>query len=108
MTKRNKHCLLRFRAHSRGSLILFSRSQHVKLARSFFDWRAQGRDVFYAEAADETGIQEAKARISEMRAMGFPVLTLPQPNPRKGDRRKLLRLAAEAELIGKLEGEEDD
>lgn len=99
MTKRNKRSRLKFRASANGPIGSFSAPQKLKLARYFNDSRAEGRDVFYQQVVDETGIEKAESRICEMRSLGFPILTIPQSNPRKGDRRKLLRLAAECVLI---------
>ena len=51
----------------------------------------------------ETGVEQAQARISEMRAQGFNIDTLPQVDRRKGDQRELFMLSERIELVWELE-----
>ena len=91
---------LSFRVKPDGPVVQFTgrQLQFRRLARYLHEQRKLGRNVFGDEIRAETGIQEYKGRISEMRAMGFDIEKFDQPNPAKGDRRKLFRLSVEVEL----------
>lgn len=92
---------LGFRVKPDGPVIYIASRKRQLLAVALYliANRKLGRQVTTLEMQHETGIQEVKARLSELRDLGFAVETVDQPNPAKGDRRKLYRLSADIEII---------
>jgi len=88
-----------FRSLPNSPIVRLSHPQHRRLARYFAEQRKMVRKVLTSNIICETEIQEAKARISEMRALGFIIVKIDQEKPRKGDRRKRYILADTVILV---------
>lgn len=99
MSNRYSDQPLNFRVKPDGPITTLPKPQHRKLARYLAEQRERNRDVLWWDVVSETGIQKWDSRMSEMRDLGFNILTISLPNPAKGDRRKLFRLSVDIEII---------
>jgi hypothetical protein len=101
MPMKNTVQSLGFRVKPDGPVIYIAsrKRQLLAVARYLIANRKLGRLVTTLEMQHETGIQEVKARLCELRGLGFAVETVDQANPAKGDRRKLFGLSADIEII---------
>ncbi len=90
---------LSFRTNPDGLITPLPKPQHRMLARYFAEQRDRRRSVLGLEVIVETGIEQWAARKCEMMALGMAIVTEHQPNPSKGDRRKLFRLSDDTDLV---------
>ena len=96
-----------FRANPDGAPVTFTRAQYCRLALYYFEQREKRRPVTTLEMVLETKIEQAQARLSEMRKLGFDVKTVDLTNPRKGDRRKLYILSDGIVRVEEADGGND-
>ncbi len=106
-TKSTTQKRVAFQALPADQIVIFKRPQYCQIALYLFEQRERGRKVTTRELVLETDIDQAQARLSEMRRLGFVVNTVAQICPRSGDQRKLYILADNIVRVGEADGGSD-